>query len=28
VLSKGRVVAAGAPDELSATTEVRQAYFG
>jgi branched-chain amino acid transport system ATP-binding protein len=28
VLSKGRVVAAGEPEELSQTTEVHQAYFG
>ncbi len=28
VLSKGRVVAAGTPEELSKTTEVHQAYFG
>ena len=28
VLSKGRVVAAGAPDELAARAEVREAYFG
>lgn len=28
VLSKGRVVAAGTPDELGQTTEVHQAYFG
>lgn len=28
VLSKGRVVAAGAPDELGRTTEVHRAYFG
>jgi branched-chain amino acid transport system ATP-binding protein len=28
VLSKGRVVAAGAPDELAGRPEVRQAYFG
>jgi branched-chain amino acid transport system ATP-binding protein len=28
VLSKGRVVAAGKPDELSRTKEVHEAYFG
>jgi branched-chain amino acid transport system ATP-binding protein len=28
VLSKGRVVAAGRPDELAGRPEVRQAYFG
>jgi branched-chain amino acid transport system ATP-binding protein len=28
VLSKGRVVAAGRPDELATRTEVREAYFG
>jgi branched-chain amino acid transport system ATP-binding protein len=28
VLSKGRVVAAGPPDELSRTQEVHEAYFG
>jgi branched-chain amino acid transport system ATP-binding protein len=28
VLSKGRVVAAGRPDELGARDEVREAYFG
>ncbi len=28
VLSKGRVVAAGTPEELSKTTEVHRAYFG
>jgi branched-chain amino acid transport system ATP-binding protein len=28
VLSKGRVVAAGRPDELAARAEVREAYFG
>jgi branched-chain amino acid transport system ATP-binding protein len=28
VLSKGRVVAAGTPDELSRTKEVHEAYFG
>ncbi|MEQ8228774.1 MAG: ABC transporter ATP-binding protein [Rhodospirillales bacterium] len=28
VLSKGRVVAAGTPDELSGTKEVHDAYFG
>jgi len=28
VLSKGRVVGAGTPDELSRTEEVHQAYFG
>jgi branched-chain amino acid transport system ATP-binding protein len=28
VLSKGRVVAAGRPDELSGRAEVREAYFG
>lgn len=28
VLSKGRVVAAGTPDELSRSREVHQAYFG
>lgn len=28
VLSKGRVVAAGTPEELSRTEEVHQAYFG
>jgi branched-chain amino acid transport system ATP-binding protein len=28
VLSKGRVVAAGPPDELSLRAEVREAYFG
>lgn len=28
VLSKGRVVASGVPDELSQSTEVHQAYFG
>lgn len=28
VLSKGRVVAAGTPDELSQSQEVHQAYFG
>ncbi len=28
VLSKGRVVAHGAPEELSATDEVHEAYFG
>jgi branched-chain amino acid transport system ATP-binding protein len=28
VLSKGRVVAAGTPDELGQTREVHQAYFG
>ena len=28
VLSKGRVVAAGAPAELSERDEVREAYFG
>ena len=28
VLSKGRVVAAGRPDELASRDEVREAYFG
>jgi branched-chain amino acid transport system ATP-binding protein len=28
VLSKGRVVAAGRPDELATRDEVREAYFG
>jgi branched-chain amino acid transport system ATP-binding protein len=28
VLSKGRVVASGRPDELAGRTEVREAYFG
>jgi branched-chain amino acid transport system ATP-binding protein len=28
VLSKGRVVAAGRPDELAGRAEVREAYFG
>ena len=28
VLSKGRVVAQGTPDELSKTKEVHEAYFG
>jgi branched-chain amino acid transport system ATP-binding protein len=28
VLSKGRVVAAGQPDELAGRAEVREAYFG
>src|SRR6202008_5001197 len=28
VLSKGRVVAAGRPDELATRAEVREAYFG
>jgi branched-chain amino acid transport system ATP-binding protein len=28
VLSKGRVVAAGRPDELAGRAEVRDAYFG
>jgi len=28
VLSKGRVVAAGRPDELAGRPEVREAYFG
>ena len=28
VLSKGRVVAAGGPDELAGRPEVREAYFG
>jgi branched-chain amino acid transport system ATP-binding protein len=28
VLSKGRVVAAGTPDDLKDRKEVREAYFG
>jgi branched-chain amino acid transport system ATP-binding protein len=28
VLAKGRVVAAGRPEELATRTEVREAYFG